>query len=231
GAYNRFVKPMSLDMIRIGAHYAISSVFEEFPEEIILYNFNANTKKRVFYEAGKQKLLIGHTIFQSNITWEKVDISYAVLHLGEHHLFGGVREFLGSKELEESQEQLKEAFYSSKIHEVFNIIDNSFGSHNYSFWHLFRDEQKSIMKLMMENVLETTEGTINHLFQNNYPVLQVFKEIKMQAPRQLKLPVELALNTRLIKLIDKENENDLEELKKTLEEAEKVSIDLDLLTL
>src|SRR5690606_15111667 len=41
-AYNKYVKPMALDMVRIGAHYAVSSLFEEFPEEVSLYNFTAS---------------------------------------------------------------------------------------------------------------------------------------------------------------------------------------------
>src|SRR5690606_7346990 len=58
-AYNKFVKPMALDMIRIGAHYAVSSLFEEFPEEVSLYNFSASVKTKEYYEGGKQKVIIG----------------------------------------------------------------------------------------------------------------------------------------------------------------------------
>ena len=64
-AYEEIVKPMELDMIRIGAHYAISSLFEEFPEEITLYNFSATVKTSHYYEAGKQKLIVGRTEFRS----------------------------------------------------------------------------------------------------------------------------------------------------------------------
>jgi hypothetical protein len=46
---------MALDMIRIGAHYAVSSLFEDFPEEVSLYNFSASVKTRHYYEAGKTK--------------------------------------------------------------------------------------------------------------------------------------------------------------------------------
>src|SRR5690606_6576446 len=62
-AYEKYVKPMAIDMTRIGAHYAVSSIFEEFPEEVSLYNFGAVVKFRRFYESGKQKLVIGRTEF------------------------------------------------------------------------------------------------------------------------------------------------------------------------
>lgn len=229
-AYNKFVKPMIVDMLRVGAHFAVSSVFEEFPEESILYSFNANIKEREYHEIGKQKLIMSRTLLQSSITWEEIEISYAVLHLGEHHLFGGVRPFINSEAFEELRTNINEAFQKSRIYEIFNLMDKYFGNHNYSFWHLFRDEQRQIMKLVMDNTLKSAEGTIYQLYENNFPLLQVFNEINMAVPRQLKLPIDLAVNTKLINILESD-EIDLNELKKLIEAAQVVQFDLDLVTL
>lgn len=229
-AYNKIVKPMSLDMLRMGAHYAVSSLFIDFPDEVDLYNFTAVTKDKQFYEAGKQKLTIGRTDMKSDITWEKVEITYAILHLGEHHVYGGVREFIGHEAFKEINERMSAHFNKGNIYEIFNLMDDFFGSHNYSFWHLFRDEQRSIMELVLQNNLKITEGVIGQLYDNNYPVLQTFKELQMAVPKQLQLPVELALNTRLINIL-KADETDLKELKRLLRAADHIKIDLDLVTL
>lgn len=229
-AYDKIVKPMSLDMLRMGAHYAVSSLFIDFPEEVDLYNFTAITKDKQFYEAGKQKLTIGRSEMKSDITWEKIEITYAILHLGEHHVFGGVREFVGHDAFKEIDEKMSANFSKGNIYEIFNLMDDFFGSHNYSFWHLFRDEQRSIMDLVLLNNLRITEGIIDQLYDNNYPVLQTFKELDMVVPKQLKLPVELAVNTRLINLF-KEEETDLKELTKLLNAANHIEVDLDLVTL
>lgn len=229
-AYNKFVKPMIVDMIRVGAHFAVASLFEDFPEETILYSFSASLQARDYHEAGKQKLVVGHTKLKSHITWETIDISYAVIHLGEHNLFGGVRPYMGIEALGELREEITKAFRRSNIYEIFNLMDKYFGSHNYSFWHLFRDEQRKIMELVMDNTLKSAEGTVYQLYENNYPILQVLHEINMAVPKQLKLPMDLALNTKLINILSA-GEIDINELSKLIEAIEIISVDLDLVTL
>lgn len=229
-AYEKFVKPMELDMIRIGAHYAISSLFEEFPEEVSLYNFSAHVKTHHFYEAGKQKLVVGRTEFRSDITWEKIDISYAVLHMGDHHLFGGVRPFIGTEPLEELHQNVAELFRKGNLYEIFNMMDTYFGTHNYSFWHLFRDEQRSIMELVMENTLKGAEGAMQQLYENTFPLLKTFQEINMNIPYRLKMPVEMAINNKLTRELKRED-FDLGKLKKQLRSAVQIHVDMDVVTL
>ncbi len=229
-AYEKFVKPMELDMIRIGAHYAISSLFEEFPEEVSLYNFSAHVKTNHFYEAGKQKLVVGRAEFRSDITWEKIDISYAVLHMGDHHLFGGVRPFMGTDALDELHQNVAELFRKGNLYEIFNMMDIYFGTHNYSFWHLFRDEQRSIMELVMENTLKGAEGAMQQLYENTFPLLKTFQEINMNIPYRLKMPVEMAINNKLTRELKRED-FDLGKLRKQLRSAVQIHVDMDLVTL
>lgn len=229
-AYEKFVKPMALDMIRIGAHYAVSSLFEEFPEEVSLYNFTASVKSRYYYEAGKQKLMIGRTEFRSDVTWETVDISYAVLHMGDHHLFGGVRTYMGADALEEMHTSVAKFFKQGNVYEIFNMLDSYFGNHNYSFWHLFRDEQRSIMELVMENTLKSVDSNLQQIYENSYPLLQTFQSVHMTVPNRLKMPVELALNSRLINEIQNGN-FDAERFKNLLSSSAEIDVNLDVVTL
>lgn len=229
-AYHRFVKPMALDMVRIGAHYAVSSLFIDFPEEVELYNFSAFTPEKFFYEGGKQKLSIGRTRLKSIVTLEEVEISYAILHLGEHNVFGGVREYISDTAFEELNENISRNFNKGNIYEIFNLMDHYFGNHNYSFWHLFRDEQRHIMDLVLQNNLRITDTMINQLYENNYPLLQTFKELNMAVPKQLRLPVELAINTKLTTIF-KEEDISLKELKKLFRAAHHINMELDVVTL
>lgn len=229
-AYELYVKPTELDMIRIGAHYAISSVFEEFPEEVTLYNFSATTKASHSYEAGKQKLIIARTEFRSDITWEKVDISYAVLYMGDHHIFGGVRQYISNEALDELHSKMSSFFEKGNMYEIFNLMDKHFGNHNYSFWHLFRDEQHLIMKQVMENNLRGAEGAMQQMYDNTYPLLKTFQEINMNVPSRLKLPVEMAVNNRLVKELNRKDCN-YKKLVKQIKSAVAIEANLDLVTL
>lgn len=229
-AYELLVKPAIVDMIRVGAHYAIASLFEYFPERMNLFNFFADTKSRNYFEAGTQKLVVGRTEFQSYVTLQKVDITFAVLHLGEHHLFGGVRYFMGDQAFGELNQEIENTFYEGDIPGVFNIMNQYFGTHRYSFWHLFKDEQRAIMKHVMDSSLKKTEGTINRMYEENYPLLHAFKKIDMKVPQQLKLPVDLAVNTKLINLLKSDGQN-LTEMRPILKNARRIEADLDEVTI
>ncbi len=229
-AYHKIVKPMIVDMLRVGAHYAVASLFEDYPSEMKLYSFSATSELREYHEAGKQKLVIGRAFIKSTITWEEIDVSYAVLHLGDHQLFGGVRSYISSEAMEELKSSMVEAFDKSRIYEMFNLMDRHFGNHNYSFWHLFRDDEKKIMDRVMAENLKNAEGIIYQLYENNYPLLQVYREMNMKVPRQLKQPIDLAVNTKLMHILDRDNIK-LQDLEKLLESAKRISVDFDLVTL
>src|SRR5690606_29498571 len=86
------------------------------------------------------------------------------------------------------------------------------------------------MDLVMESVRKNTEGLMNRMYEDNYPILQVFKEINLNVPQQLKIPVDLAMNTKLTNLFKSEKTN-VSELKNVLDAAERIDAVLDLVTL
>lgn len=229
-AYNRHVKPTIVNMLRVGAHYAVATLFEDYPTEIQLYSFRATSDFRDYHEAGRQKLVIGRALIKSIITWEEIDVSYAVLHLGDHQLFGGARSYMGAEAINELKSSLEEAFDKGRTYEMLNLMDKNFGDHNYSFWYLFRDDQKKIMERVMADNLKGAEGVLYQLYESNYPLLQVYGELGMAIPRQLKQPVDLAVNTKLINIL-KDEEIKLKDLEMLLESAQRISVDLEMLTL
>ena len=45
------------------------------------------------YETGRFRMVIGRASLTSKITQETGDLTYGVLHFGDHNLHGGVRQF------------------------------------------------------------------------------------------------------------------------------------------
>ncbi|MFZ0391585.1 MAG: DUF3536 domain-containing protein, partial [Calditrichia bacterium] len=77
--YYKLVKPAQLDLLRVGAHYAISSLFDQYPESVTIYCYRADSHEYHRYQAGRLVLVTGHSLIQSRITLETVHISFAVL--------------------------------------------------------------------------------------------------------------------------------------------------------
>ncbi|MFD2515113.1 DUF3536 domain-containing protein [Pontibacter locisalis] len=224
-AYNKIVKDTMIDLLRVGAHYAVSSLFGEHTDELDLYSFTATSEKHEMLEAGKQKLAMGRAKIKSNITWEEIMVTYSVLHLGDHQLFGGVREFMNIESYDNLRHELTTAFERGNVSEVIMLLDKHFEAHNYSFWHLFRDDQKKILDQVVEQTLEGVENDFQQLYDNNYPLMLAMKSIGMKLPLPLKTTVDIIVNTKLLRELNAEDPNP-KEVSRLMEEAKRMDVKL-----
>jgi len=222
-AYTKFVKPSVVDMHRVGAHYAISSLFFDYPEKTKVYSFDVDSQHYEFHEAGKYSLAIGKAKLTSEVTWEENLISYSILHLGDHHLFGGVREFNNDESYLEMKEEITEAFTKSRVHEVIVLMDKHFGSHNYSFWHLFKEDQQKILDQVMLGTMESIAFSFNNIYENNYSLLQATKELGLAPPKPLKYCSDFTINAKLEKIF-KEDDIDFKELNAVVESFKRLEV-------
>ena len=229
-AYQKFVIPSKVDLMRVGAHYAVSSVFLDYPEEMELYSYTVKSISYKRSEAGKQRLSIGKALLRSNVTLEENILTFAILYLGDHHLFGGIRKFTNESIFQETNDEMEQAFNKSNVHEIIVMMDKHFGTHNYSFWHLFKDDQKKVLDQVLENTTTMVEGLFRQMYENNYPIMQAVKELSMPLPNALKVPVDFIVNSKVRRILEKE-EIDLDELQRVAEEINRLDVELDTLFL
>ena len=89
--YRKFATSMQLGLEQVGAHYAISSIFRNYPEEGALFCYNVTRTEHELLASGRGRLAIGRAQLNSRITEECEEIAYAVLHLGDQNLSAAVK--------------------------------------------------------------------------------------------------------------------------------------------
>jgi alpha-amylase/alpha-mannosidase (GH57 family) len=228
--YRKFVMTTKIDLMRVGAHYAVLSLFSDYPEDFKLYSFTAHSAKRENYEAGRQKLAVGRARIFSEVTWEETTVSFAVLHMGDHHLFGGVREFQGDEAYGVMHDDIVNAFRQGNVQEVINYLDKHFGMHNYSFWHLFRDDQIMVLNKVFEAAITNIEYQLKQTYDTNYPLVQAIQGLNMKIPKPIKMGVDFIINNKLKQVIEASKIN-VSDLRKVIDEVEHISVGLDQVTL
>ncbi|MFH1282773.1 MAG: DUF3536 domain-containing protein [bacterium] len=224
--YELFVKPALVDFLRLGAHYAVSSLFKEYEQTAKIYCYYARTEEYEKLENGKQKLALGKMLLRSEINGEEALVSFAVLHLGDHNFISGVREFQGNKEYGDMKKDLKEVFSRSDFAEAMRLLGKHFGSRSYSLWHLFKDEQRQIVKEIYSANLGVMESTARQIMENNYPLVNMMKELRIPYPNLFKSMIAFLINTDIHRLLEQE-EIDFNELIKIADESVKWGIELD----
>lgn len=231
-AYRKEVQPAILDLTRVGAHYAISSLFTHYKEVQPIYSYMARSELYNFQEAGREKLGIGRAVLKSRITWEEERIAFAILHLGDHHMFGGVRRFRDQENFKAMEEEFTTAFEKTNVFDIIMLIDKHFGSHNYSFWHLFKDDQKKVLNQVLEQNAHDIEREFRKVYESNYSLIQAINQLGQSLPLSLRTTVSFVINASFRRLLE-EPELDLPDFKNLVEEFKRVesSTELDTVTL
>jgi len=224
--YERFVKPAMVDILRVGAHYGISSLFEDYKEVETIYAYSA---RREFYqetEAGKLRLAIGRAHMRSRITWSEETLSFAVLHLGDHNLLGGVRKITDNRAFDQMKRQIESAFEMSDLPEIIRLMDKHFQTHNYSLRHLFKDEKRRVFGRILESTLEEIRGTLRGIYRHYYPIMRAMKEMGTPVPKALLTAAEYAINANLRREIESERP-DPREIRRLVDEIRRWTFETD----
>jgi alpha-amylase/alpha-mannosidase (GH57 family) len=224
--YELFVRPAVLDLMGVGAHYAISSLFEEYPETSRIYCYSVSREEYERVEMGRQKIAVGTAKIRSQTTFDESTISFAVLHLGDHNFVGGGKPYGPGEPWDRTEGQIKEAFLKSDLSKVIVLMDRYFGSHDFSLWHLFKDEQREIMRQIMEPTLKDLEFSYRQIYEDNCPVMQAMDGLRIPLPRILATAVEFILNSDLVRLLETDG-IDRKGLEKTVNEMRRWSVSVD----
>ena len=195
--YEKFVKPAMVDLLKVGAHYAISSLFEDYEEKDRIYCYTIDREDYRPTEVGKAKLVIGQIQITSEITMNSATTSFAVLAFGDHNLYGGVRYFQGEDVYGAMAWEVTEAFSWTDFPETIRRIANHFGESTYSLRTMFRDEQRKIIDQLMELALEEVRSDFGRIYASHVPLMRFLKELGVPLPRSFDATAEVVLNLNL----------------------------------
>ncbi len=224
--YEKFVRPTVVNWEKVAAHYALSSLFEEYTEQSRLYCYAVQREDHQVFEAGKAKLLVGRVRMISEITRESEDLTFVVLHFGDHNLNGGVRKFRGDEVYKMTVHELRETFNRGELPEVIRLIDKHFGEATYSIKSLFRDEQRKVLSLLLESTLEEAEAVYRQLYERNAPMIRLITNLGIPSPKAFYSTAEFVLNSNLRRAFEN-RELDPERIRTLLGEAKLEGVRLD----
>src|SRR5579864_2616716 len=152
--YEKFVKPAKVDLPKLGAHYAMSSLFEDYPEHMRIYSYWVERDAYRVKRSAKMRLAFGKARFTSEITQESEMLIFGVLHFGGHNLDGGVAKFANEEQYRELAKTMRDAFSHGDLPATIHLLDKGFGGQTYSLKSLFKDEQRKVVNEILRPILE-----------------------------------------------------------------------------
>jgi hypothetical protein len=194
--YNRWVKPVFVDLSKVAAHFAISSMFDG-DHVVPQYCYSVKTLDYRHAEAGTARLALGLSRVTSRITRESCEMGFAAVYLGDQTLHAGVRAITQSEDYDRLVAESLAAFSAGDFGELLRLLDDEFDGMPYSFQALFKDEQKRILDIVLSRTLHEAEASYHKIYERHGPLLRFLKEMGQPVPDVLRFTAEFVLNNDL----------------------------------
>lgn len=224
--YAKFVKPAIMTRETVGAHYAISSLFESYPDQARIYSFTVQQHDRQLFTAGNARLALGRIGVAFEITRNSDVVTYGVLHMGEHSLSCGVRSNGQPEAYAALVRETRAAFERGDFPETIRLLDRHFGEPHYSLKNLFRDEQRKALSQILASTRDEIHNTYRLITDRCAPLMRFLADLRAPAPRGLEVAMELVLNAELRRQFESDS-LDLERVRSLLAECEATKVALD----
>ncbi|MGO9210594.1 MAG: DUF3536 domain-containing protein [Terriglobales bacterium] len=224
--YRKWVKPAALDLLKVGAHYVISSLFDPYGQHSSVYCYTVDREDHRILESGRARLAVGHGRVCSRVTQECAHLTFGALHLGDHNLNAGTRYFRGQEDYDSLVREVGEAFLSADIPGALRALDRQFVGVTYSLKSLFRDEQRRVVSIILDSTLGDAESSFRHLYEQHAPLMRFLGELGTPPPRVLHMTAEFVLNASLRRAFEEQN-FDLERIRSLLDAAQRERVTLD----
>jgi alpha-amylase/alpha-mannosidase (GH57 family) len=206
--YENFVKPAVVDLGKVAAHYAISSLIRDYSDTAKIFCYSVKREDYRGIQAGETKLAVGRITVTSDITLDSETVSFSTLHPGGYVFNGGSKTNQGDAAYQVMKQEMLTYFEKGEISQIVRIMDKHFGMNNYSLVHLFRDEQRKILNLVITKTIEEFERAYRLLYENNRTLMVFLQKAGMPIPKALLTAAEFTLIIDLKKAFLEERVNE-----------------------
>ncbi len=224
--YEKFVRPARVDLLKVGAHYGVSSLFERYERSDRIFCYRVVQEDFKTLEVGRARLGVGRIRISSEVTGETQTVSFGVLHLGDHNIWAGVRTFQGKEPYARMVGEVTECFSMADLPQTIRRIDTHFGASTYSLRSLFRDEQRKITEQILQTTLQEAESLYGQIHHRNAALVLFLRGLDFPIPKAFTAATELYLNETLKKMADS-TDPDPVTFKALVEEARVNQVPLD----
>lgn len=225
--YERHAFPLRVDLPRLVAHYAVSSLFTDYQERARVFSYWVEQLRYRASTLGRSTIAVGKVRVVSEVTLESDTLAFGFVHLGDHNMSGGVRRFQGDQAFELMMDEVLGAFGRADMPEVLRLLDRHFGELTYSMRSLFRDEQRRVLDIVVDSATTDAETVSTQLYERHSPLLRYLATLDLPLPKLLRGLADFVLNTMVRAELERP-ELDPHRVRDLLGESEALGTDLDI---
>lgn len=194
--YRQLVVTAQISFQQVAAHYAISSLFTNYPAQHRLYCYEAQQLDSQKQQIGALTLSVGQVRLVSEITWESHHYIYAVLHLGGWDFHCCIQPFGGRRHYSLLKKQLFDSLKLASAARIIVEMSEHFGNQSFDLQHLFAEERHRILQQVTNKTKQRLDQLYTQVYRDNYGILVAFQRDELPVPQELQVAAEIAISHR-----------------------------------
>ena len=196
--YRALIKPAVVDLRRVVAHYAISGLFEEYPDEAPIYAWLVKRLDDAGDNYDGSRLRVGRVRVASEITGESRDLQYTVLHFGGHDFSCGIRTYEDPAAYDTMKADLLRRYAQRSMADTVRGLDEHFPEGLFSLTHLFLEQRRRVLASVMQAVLSKHEQTYRHVWEESRKLVRYLRQADAPIPEVLRITAKYVLEEELV---------------------------------
>ena len=196
--WKRLIRPAVVDLRRVIAHYAITGLVEERPDDADVYAYRVQRVDEAREAYSGTSLRVGHVRVSSTITGEVRDATYTVLHFGGHDFSCGVRAWEAPRAYEAMKADLLRRYARYTLADMVRGMDEWFPGEGFSLTDLFLDERRRVLASVTRAMLDKYEETYRRIWEENRKLVHYLRQADAPIPEALALVARHVMSQELL---------------------------------
>jgi alpha-amylase/alpha-mannosidase (GH57 family) len=201
GVWEQLVRPGVVDLERVLAHHAISLIYQPAEEGFCqrVYSFDLETLEKVVRSRGRGHLAFGRLHARSRRTWNEAEARFVIIHYGglDFHVVLGIGPDSGRLDFDSLKPRLLETYRTGSLADITSLVASEFPGRSHRLDDLFRDEQRRIIGIVLEDRFADYQRSFEHLAVHDEEVLNRLGHLSYPIPKPMLAAASTYLDTHL----------------------------------
>jgi hypothetical protein len=191
------VEPATPAFVALASQPGLPGIEPEVePEAVFCYDIEL--LDQLERRAGKASLVAGTVRVRSRLTYEEDLLRFAGLHLGEHHMVGGVRSQVGDAEWAKITTALAQAFLTADLLAAQRTLDRSFPDGTVSLGSLRGADRDQLVSKILAEPLAQVDEALERIYDEYAPLMRWLETHHLTVPEAIHTAAEYTLRRRLL---------------------------------
>jgi alpha-amylase/alpha-mannosidase (GH57 family) len=216
--WDQFIRPARVELERVLAHHAVTSLFRPPGQHDRLYCYEVETLDHEVRQGPGLRVAVGRLHARSTLTLDEAETAFVTMHSGGLNFLTVLRRGVDQDAYDSLKQRLFAAFDTGSVSAVTALVRAEFPGTGFQVEDLFADDMRRIIGLVLQDRLEEYQATFARLAAHDAGVLTRLGRMRSPVPTPLRLVASVVLDHNLSQEIHRlQSESALEAMREALD--------------